>query len=165
MDATAKQPNRTVLIVEDNPVWQRFFSELVAARGFDVVSVRTSAEAAAAWNRCPNPPRLVIADVALDDGADAGLEFAEAVAGSAQPPRCIVVTSHGTVERRRRAATIGALFLLKGDLTRRNFAATLAPLLAHDSRDPAPPIKSKRAVVSDRDGSALHAWWLIAEPT
>lgn len=164
MDTTPKQADRTVLVVEDDPVWQKFFAELIAARGFDVVTVSSSGEAAAACNERCSPPLLVIADVALEDGTDAGLEFVEAVARAAEPPRCIVVTSHGTRENRQRAAAIGALFLLKSDLTRQSFASALAPLLGNETPKPASPTKSKRVATFAEDWCKTAAWWLVAKP-
>jgi DNA-binding NarL/FixJ family response regulator len=72
-------------------------------------------------------PAIVLLDIALPDGD--GFAVAAWLAGSARPPKVILVSSRDVAGYRRRLAVSPAIgFIAKGDLS----GSTLSALLARD---------------------------------
>ncbi|MFL5928419.1 MAG: response regulator transcription factor [Gaiellaceae bacterium] len=106
---------RSVLIVDDHPVFRALARALLETEGFDVVGEACDAASAlAAAARLE--PAIVLLDVQLPD-AD-GFEVAERLAARPTAPKVVLVSTRDASTYRRRLADTSALgFLSKSDLS------------------------------------------------
>jgi two-component system, chemotaxis family, sensor kinase CheA len=114
----AKEPTahaakrRRVLVVDDSPVVRDLVSEILLGQGFDVVAAPDGAEALVLLDR--GAPDLVVTDVEMPNLDGFGL-LARIRERSLGLP-VIMLTTRGSAEDRRRAATLGAdAYLIKSD--------------------------------------------------
>ncbi len=108
-ESVTAQKIRTALVVEDEPMVLRRLCQLVARRGYEVMSASTVAEGMA---RLADEPDLLITDLQLPDGS--GEEIALA-SFEANPKRPIVVCSGFSADdvRRGRLRSAPLTFLAK----------------------------------------------------
>jgi chemotaxis protein histidine kinase CheA/CheY-like chemotaxis protein len=103
---------RRVLVVDDSPVVRDLVSEILLGQGFEVVSAPDGIEALALLER--GAPDLVVTDVEMPNLDGFGL-LARIRERSLKLP-VIMLTTRGSPEDRRRAATLGAdAYLIKSD--------------------------------------------------
>ena len=103
---------RRVLVVDDSPVVRDLVTEILIGQGFEVVSARDGAEALVALER--GAPDLVVTDVEMPNLDGFGL-LARIRERSVRLP-VIMLTTRGSAEDRKRAATLGAdAYLIKSD--------------------------------------------------
>jgi len=103
---------RRVLVVDDSPVVRDLVTEILLGQGFDVVAAPDGAEALALLER--GAPDLVVTDVEMPNLDGFGL-LARIRERSLGLP-VIMLTTRGSPEDRRRAATLGAdAYLIKSD--------------------------------------------------
>jgi chemotaxis protein histidine kinase CheA len=114
----AKEPTahaakrRRVLVVDDSPVVRDLVTEILLGQGFDVVAAPDGAEALVQLER--GAPDLVVTDVEMPNLDGFGL-LARIRERSLGLP-VIMLTTRGSAEDRRRAATLGAdAYLIKSD--------------------------------------------------
>ncbi|NJN99565.1 MAG: response regulator transcription factor [Anaerolineales bacterium] len=119
---------QAVLVIEDDPNWQRIYSEIITDAGFEAQIVTTYGEALTALaNR---HYALAIVDMSLSEADYAnrdGLRVLRQIAGSAEPLPAIVVTGYATVNLA--VETLVELkavhFFRKDEFDRRKFRQTL----------------------------------------
>jgi len=79
MALTGASTGTRILVLEDEPPLRRMLEEILAMKGYAVLSVGTVEDALGLWTRemeGPDPFRLALTDLSLGDGPG-GLEFAE----------------------------------------------------------------------------------------
>lgn len=80
---------RKVLIIEDNPLNQKLFRDLVLSRGYDALCAADGLEGlAACLSHCPD---LVLLDVQLPGLG--GADVARAISAAPNPPRIIAISA------------------------------------------------------------------------
>jgi DNA-binding NarL/FixJ family response regulator len=116
---------RTVLIVDDHDGFRSFARRLLAAEGYDVVGdAPDGVTGIAAAERLR--PAVVVLDVQLP-GID-GFEVAQRLAGLADAPAVVLVSTHDAASMRRRLATTPARgFIPKQQLSGAAIDALLSP--------------------------------------
>jgi two-component system chemotaxis sensor kinase CheA/two-component system sensor histidine kinase and response regulator WspE len=103
---------RRVLVVDDSPVVRDLVTEILLGQGFDVIAAPDGMEALALLER--GAPDLVVTDVEMPNLDGFGL-LAKIRERSLKLP-VIMLTTRGSAEDRRRAATLGAdAYLIKSD--------------------------------------------------
>jgi two-component system chemotaxis sensor kinase CheA len=106
------EQRRKVLVVDDSPVVRDLVTEILIGQGFDVVAAPDGAEALILLER--GAPDLVVTDVEMPNLDGFGL-LARIRERSLGLP-VIMLTTRGSAEDRRRAATLGAdAYLIKSD--------------------------------------------------
>jgi two-component system, chemotaxis family, sensor kinase CheA len=103
---------RRVLVVDDSPVVRDLVTEILLGQGFDVIAAPDGMEALALLERAA--PDLVVTDVEMPNLDGFGL-LAKIRERSLKLP-VLMLTTRGSPEDRRRAATLGAdAYLTKSD--------------------------------------------------
>lgn len=126
--AAAQEP-RSVLVVEDNTLNMKLFSDLLGAAGFSVVAARDGREAMAAARR--RRPDLVVMDIQLPEVS--GLEVTrwfKADSGLADVPVLAMTAFAGVVGGEREARAGGCDgYMAKPIVSARAFLAAVRELL------------------------------------
>lgn len=118
-------PTRTVLIVDDHPVFRGDARELLEAAGYEVVGEAADAgEAVAAARRLE--PDVLLLDVQLPD-LD-GFAVARELALDSRPPRIVLVSSREGSDYGSQLRTSPAVgFIHKPELSRARLAELIGP--------------------------------------
>lgn len=135
--SNASERIKLALVVEDTDVWLDLLSEFVCDCGYSVVATRTIEEASSRLREFRDQVELVVADIRLP-GAGSGLELVEQVKREKSTMKVIVVTSHPELETHTRARAVGALYLVKHDLTREGFVQAVRAWGAPDAQNGCP---------------------------
>lgn len=114
----------TLLIVDDHPGFRASSHALLDSEGFQVVGEAADGESALEAVRRLHPD-VVLLDVQLPD-VD-GIEVAERIAASADPPVVVLISSRSAASYGPRLAGAAAVgFLAKADLSGESLARLLA---------------------------------------
>jgi chemotaxis protein histidine kinase CheA len=115
-----------VLVVDDSAVVRDLVREALAAAGYDVALAQDGAEALAGIER--EPPDLALLDIDMP-GLD-GFEVLARVRARTRALPIVMLTSRGSADDRRRAASLGAdAYLVKADYAPRTLLETVRQLV------------------------------------
>jgi chemotaxis protein histidine kinase CheA len=107
-----RQRRQRVLVVDDSPVVRELVSEVLASAGLEVENCHDGAQALTALEK--SLPDLVLSDVEMPHMS--GFELLTEIRHRSQRIPVIMLTTRGSVEDRRRAASLGAnAYLVKAD--------------------------------------------------
>ena len=132
MDETApgKCSGRRILVADDDPTSLEGLRTLLESWGY---VVDTAADGQAALDQLPVVhPALIITDLVMPRMT--GLELLESIQGSSPIVPVIVMTAHGTHEKRRQAVASGAVAYLSKPVDIAHLKFLLASVL-RDTRD------------------------------
>jgi chemotaxis protein histidine kinase CheA len=105
-----RQTPKRVLVTDDSPVIRELLSEILASAGLQVETAPDGLAALAVIER--NPPDLVLSDVEMPRMG--GFELLAQIRQRSQRLPVVMLTTRGSVEDRRRAASLGAnAYLIK----------------------------------------------------
>lgn len=105
VDASA-QADKTLLIVENDDVFRRKLTDVMAARGFDAVPAANLSEAVTAIRE--RRPAFAIIDLHLGD-KESGLEVVEALKQHRKSARALILTGYGNTPTAVAAVKLGAV--------------------------------------------------------
>jgi DNA-binding NarL/FixJ family response regulator len=114
----------SVLVIEDDPAWQKSFIEIVNDAGYKAVITSAYDDALVALSRRSFALAVVDISLAFQDHLDrGGVDFLKKVADGTPPLPCIVVTCYGTIDLAiETLAELGAVhFFRKEEFDRREF--------------------------------------------
>lgn len=116
-----------VLLVEDEEGLRRPLAALLARQGYQVHEAGSLAEA---WDRMVNAePDLVVLDVMLPEGEDAGFRFAEELRATGFEGPILFITARDAVEDRVQGLDLGGDDYLTKPFSLEEFAARVRALL------------------------------------
>ncbi|HET8552661.1 MAG TPA: response regulator, partial [Gammaproteobacteria bacterium] len=95
---------RTLLIVDDDPVWCESAASALERRGFEPATALTVEHAARALQQ--RPPRYALIDLRIGD--DSGLVLVEQAARIEPPIRIVVLTGYASIATAVEAIKLGA---------------------------------------------------------
>jgi two-component system response regulator RegA len=102
---TAPQPHGRLLFVEDDAAYRRVMSRALAARGFEVETAETAAEARA---RAGRPPPLDYALLDLNLGGESSLPLVSLLRSAHPSCRIVVLTGYASIATAVSAMKLGA---------------------------------------------------------
>lgn len=116
---------RMALVVDDNLRWLETLRRLARSQRYDVLTARSYHQAQQQAAKYHHPLDLVITDIRLEDNDASnidGIRLLKDLHGSGQVTASIVVTGYPSEESRQLSESVGALYLVKGRFTRKDFA-------------------------------------------
>jgi two-component system response regulator RegA len=136
----AAQPDRTLLIVEDDKSFLQRLARAMEGRGFAVTTAETVADGLAQVDKVP--PAFAVVDMRLGDGN--GLDVISALRKRRPDARGIVLTGYGNIATAVTAVKSGAFDYLSKPADADEVAAALLALEGRKAEPPENPMSADR---------------------
>ena len=134
------QPDRSLLIVEDDKPFLERLSRAMEARGFAVTSCDGVAEGVAQINKAA--PAFAVVDLRLADGN--GLDVVEALQRRRPEARAVILTGYGNIATAVTAVKLGAVDYLAKPADADDIVAALLNTATEKSEPPQNPMSADR---------------------
>jgi two-component system, response regulator RegA len=131
-DPAITDPERTLLIVEDDKSFLQRLARAMELRGFDVRTAETVSEGLRQVDA--SPPAFAVVDMRLGDGN--GLDVVSALKERRPEARAIILTGYGNIATAVNAVKIGAADYLSKPA---DADEVVAALMALEGKKPEPP--------------------------